>query len=250
MRKVTLLSIYCLFAAYHSCLGTSILPQPPENNQSSITVNEKERKLKESLNETRMEIKIRKKIERELNDKKLEQAKQEQRKKQNENNKPEESKKSLLHITLMYLPNRLIDLTDIVTLEVGFGPEASCELTFTKYCQIGTDYGDKYFLKKGYNRQYGGGYHSGYNVSFICWNDEVAFTDYTFGTVKPYIVMDNELGIPRPYKKPYSDGTRDFWDIALHIGWIIDLSIGLHPVAVANFFSGFFFVRLTDTKDL
>ena len=161
-----------------------------------------------------------------------------------------QQKNSVLYTVLMYIPNRVIDLTDIVTMELGFGPEASCELTFTEYCQLGAAYGDKYFLEKGYNRQYGGGYHSGYNASFICWGDREVFNDFTFGTVEPYVILGNNPDMQCPCKKPYSNGIRDFWKIGFHAGWIVDIGVAIHPVAIANFFTGFFFIRLTDTKEL
>ena len=181
-----------------------------------------------------------------LIDKKLEQAKEQQK-------APKSTvieKKSILHKILMYIPNRFVDLSDIITMELGFGPEVSCELTLTKYCQFGVRYGDRYFIEKGYNRQYGGGYYSGYNASFVCLNDEMGYTDYTFGTVKPYFLLRSESDIPSLRAKPYSNGLRDFWKIGLHVGWMVDLGIAIHPVAIANFFTGFVFVRLTDTKEL
>ena len=78
----------------------------------------------------------------------------------------------------------------------------------------------------------------------------MTFTDFTFGTVKPYVVMDKDSAIPCPCKKPYSNGILDFWKIGIHVGWIVDINASLHPVAIANFFTGFFFIRLTDTKEL
>jgi len=167
-----------------------------------------------------------------------------------ENQTKVEEKNSWLYITLMYIPNRIIDLTDIITMQVGFGPEVSAEVMATQYFQFGIDYGDKYFLEKGYNRQYGGGYHSGSNASFICWSDQVAFTDFTFGSVEPYVILPGGDPIPCPCKKPYSNGLKDFWQIGIHLGWIIDVDVAIHPVAIANFFTGFALVRLTDTREL
>ena len=145
----------------------------------------------------------------------------------------------------------MIDLTDIISLEGGLGPEASLELTLTKWFQFGGSYGDRYFIESGYNRQYGGGYSSGYNASFACLNNEQQMVDYTFGTVKPYVNLDDSNRItPCPCKKPYVNGIVDFWRIGIKAGWIVDVGISVHPVAIANFFTGFFFVRLTDTQDI
>ena len=207
--------------------------------------NEQRQKLNESLKETDLEIKIRQKIERELQDKEeLTNSPVE------EKNKLQE-KQSCWYIALMYLPNRMIDLSDIITINGGVGPEASLEVTFTKWGQFGGSYGDRYFIEKGFNRQCGGGYSSGYNGAFICWGSEEQIVDYVFGTVRPYVNLnENNSSIPCPYKEPYKGKVVDFWRIGLRAGWIIDFGFDIHPTAIANFFTGFCFVRLTNTNDL
>ncbi|HJO91761.1 MAG TPA: hypothetical protein QF753_00030 [Victivallales bacterium] len=199
--------------------------------------------LNSTLKETSLEMKIRKKIEKEMKEKKVET--------EQKNIVEKRKNDDFWHTVLFYIPNRLIDLTDIISLEGGLGPEASLELTLTKWFQFGGSYGDRYFIESGYNRQYGGGYSSGYNASFACLNNEQQMVDYTFGTVKPYVNLDDSNRItPCPCKKPYVNGIVDFWRIGIKAGWIVDVGISVHPVAIANFFTGFFFVRLTDTQDI
>lgn len=237
-------SLIIAIAVFFSIISFNIFAEtqvsnakPDKNNQAS-----KQEMLKNSLKETSLEMKIRKKIEKEMQEKKAESAKQ---------NIEVEKKETLLHTILFYIPNRLIDLTDIVTFEGGVGPEASLELTMTKWFQFGGSYGDRYFAEKGYNRQYGGGYSSGYNASFACLNNEQQMVDYTFGSVKPYVNLDDSKRITAcPCKKPYVNGLVDFWRIGIKAGWIVDVGVSIHPVAIANFFTGFFFVRLTDTQDI
>ncbi|MCF7790814.1 MAG: hypothetical protein K9M56_02325 [Victivallales bacterium] len=171
--------------------------------------------------------------------------------KKNEKKTPETDKHSILHKIVLYFPNRLIDLTDIITLKLGFGPQASLELTFTKWFEFGGSYGDNYFIEKGYNRQYGGGYHGGYNISGGWVNRQTCITDYTFGTVRNYIITENKKSlIPCPCDEVYQDGILDFWKIGIHAGWLANAAAAVHPVAIANFFTGFFFVRLTDTEEI
>ena len=232
MEKIFLMLTCCFFINSFACIGAVETDSKPYTKPVST-----------------LETKINSDIEDEMNNKRLELAKQE---KVEMGLKPIsiESPSSLLHVLLMYLPNRIIDLTDIVSIGFGFGPEASCEIILTEYCQFSAAYGDRYFIEKGYNRQYGGGYSSGYNTSYLCWRKKMTFTDFTFGTVEPYVVMDKDSAIPCPCKKPYSNGILDFWKIGIHAGWIVDITAGIHPVAIANFFTGFFFIRLTDTEEI
>jgi len=136
-------------------------------------------------------------------------------------------------------------------MDAGVGPEASLEMTFTKWGQFGGSYGDKYFIEKGFNRQYGGGYSSGYNGALMCWNSEEQVVDYVFGTVKPYVNLnDGNSSKPCPYKEPYKSKVVDFWRIGVRTGWIVDFGFNIHPTAIANFFTGFCFLRLTNTNDV
>ncbi len=158
---------------------------------------------------------------------------------------------SLWYTVAMYIPNRVIDLSDILTLGVGFGPEASLELTMTKWGQVGASYGDRYFLEKGYNRQYGVGYSAGYNASFLFLNNENICVDNLYGNIQNYTNISNPESIYRcPCKPPYSNGKVDFWRLGIKGGWIIDIELAFHPIAAANFFTGFFFVRLTNTSEI
>jgi len=199
-------------------------------------------KLQSSLQETDLEIKMRQKIEKEI---------QEQNELKEQSAQAETETHSIGHIALMYLPNRLIDITEIITMGAGVGPEASLEMTFTKWGQFGASYGDRYFIEKAYNRQYGGGYSTGYNAAFACWSNEEKVVDYCFGSVKPYVIVNlRNSSIPCPCVDPYKNGNVDFWRIGFKAGWLIDFEFAFHPVAMANFLTGFVFVRLTNTQDL
>lgn len=215
-----------------------------ENTFQATTAPETEQdKLSNSLKETDLEIKIRQKIEKQIKDQNV--VDQESSQAQTKTNYSD------LHIALMYIPNRLIDLTDIITIGGGVGPEASLELTFTKWGQFGASYGDRYFIEKAFNRQYGGGYSGGHNAAFACWNEEEVVVDYCFGTVNPYVNLNlKNSSMPCPCSEPYKSGNVDFWRIGVQAGWLVDVELAIHPTAIANFFTGFALVKITNTSDL
>jgi hypothetical protein len=180
----------------------------------------------------------------------LEQAKQEKEAKEKNKELAAKEKKSILHKIVFYIPNRLVDLTDIFSFKLGFGPEASLVLSFTKWFEFGGSYGDNYFIENGYNRQYGGGYHGGHEASVGWANWSENYTDYTFGYTKPYVFNKRENSvIPSPSEEVYKDGILDFWKIGVHVGWLANVGLEIHPVAIANFMTGFVFIRLTDTEE-
>ena len=228
--------VFCIAAADDS---VSTSAQQAQNSADSSGQNSK---LQASLQETDMEIKMRQKIEKEI---------QEQNEAKEQAAQLQSPDHSILHVVLMYLPNRLIDISEIISMGAGVGPEASMEMTFTKWGQFGASYGDRYFIEKGYNRQYGGGYSTGYNEAFACWSNEEKVVDYCFGYVNPYVNLNvRNSSVACPCSEPYKSGNVDFWRIGVKVGWLLDFEFAFHPVAMTNFFTGFVFVRLTNTQDL
>lgn len=162
--------------------------------------------------------------------------------------------KNIGHIILFYIPNRLLDLTDIMSFEAAAGDGALFEFTVTKWCQLAGQFGKMRFVEKGFNRQNGGGINEGNLSSFFCIEDGNRKIFNTWGSVKPYKIVNKEndegISIPIPSESPYSNGLEDFWRFGVHVGWFGGFGVDVHPIAIANFVTGFFFIRLTDTKDI
>ena len=95
---------------------------------------------------------------------------------------------STLNTVLLYIPNRLLDLFDIVSLDLGAGAEFCVDVRLTRWMQCGGMYGDKYFLGKGHARQLGGGYSSGWNYGLGCLTSERRYVDDTFGTTREFLL--------------------------------------------------------------
>lgn len=240
--KKTAIMLLALFSSIISFSDDSNIYESQTPAEATPAV--QQNKIESSLQETDLEIKLRQKIEKQIRE-------QNEAKEASVQNQTQFEERSNLHIALMYIPNRLIDLTDIITVGTGVGPEASLELTFTKRGQFGASYGDRYFIEKGFDRQYGGGYSTGYNTAFACWSNEEEVVDYCFGTVNPYVNINlKNSSMACPCSEPYKSGNVDFWRIGVKAGWLVDFEAAIHPLAIANFFTGFAFIRLTDTYDL
>jgi hypothetical protein len=152
---------------------------------------------------------------------------------------------STLKTTLLYISNRMLDLLDIVTVDIGAGAVCGVEAKATHWMQFGGMYGDQYFLGKDYARQLGGGYASGWNYEFICLTSERRYVDETFGTTKEFILKKKSLGPSMPKDDfTYTQDIRDFWEIGANLGWIITLNVAIHPIEIADFFAGFAMIDL------
>jgi hypothetical protein len=159
-------------------------------------------------------------------------------------NKMADTLKAIGRYALLYIPNRLIDVTDIFTIEAGFGGVVAGEFYATRYMQFGGSHGVSYFLTKGYSRQYGGGYRDDSRFGLFCWATEVSFVEDTFGTVREYVIDSPQFSIADYRLDAYRDDDVDFWAIGGRFGWLFDIGVGIHPVEIADMITGFFFFDL------
>lgn len=154
-------------------------------------------------------------------------------------------KSSILRTALLYFPNVLMDLSDIVSVGVGAGAESGFEVRITRWCQIGGLYGDTYFVEKGFDRRFGGGYEEGYNFQLVALSSEKRYRDPTFGSVKEFICKQSKARVQSPSAPLYKDKDRDFWAIGAEGGWLVKVRVDFHPVEFADFLATLFFLDIT-----
>ncbi len=94
---------------------------------------------------------------------------------------------------LMYVPNRILDVFDLITLRVGVGGVVGAGFKLTDYCQLSGQYGDYGFIHNGFSRQYGGGSQSGFSYGFLCWSRESYSVIDTFGNQPAFELNDPAL---------------------------------------------------------
>lgn len=145
---------------------------------------------------------------------------------------------------LLYLPNRIIDMFDVFSLNVGFGPVARLELRATRACDFGGGIGASALLIKDYNRQYGAGLENGWNTAFAFLSAEDRERKPTTYYVKEYIY--HESGIPLTTENIYNiyTGARDYWELGVNAALLVDFHFALHPIDIADFVTGWFFIDL------
>ncbi|MCF6174315.1 MAG: hypothetical protein L3J71_00965 [Victivallaceae bacterium] len=147
-------------------------------------------------------------------------------------------------VLLLYIPNRIIDATDIFTMSLGAGGHGAMEVHLTRYFQLGGWHGPNYFLTKGYARQYGGGYQHGTEAGIFCFNYNETFITENFGTVKEYYIDKTDFGLATFELPAYENSAADFWEIGAHVGWLVNVSVNIHPVEIADFLTGLVFYDL------
>ena len=147
---------------------------------------------------------------------------------------------------LFYIPNRIVDALDVVSVALGIGPVVEARLMATRAVDFGAGISfSTAKAYKNYNRQYGLGIEEGWYWSFI-----VGEESYTISDTTPWVSAYSEscVGFPLPTQRVYDfyDGQRDYWAFGGSLGLLIDGDLYVHPVEFADFILGFFLIDIKD----
>ncbi len=145
---------------------------------------------------------------------------------------------------LLYIPNRIVDMMDMFSLTLGFGPAIGIQGQITKSCSLGGEIGFTAQMIKGINRQYGFALDSGWDFGFLMIAAEQRERQDAMGSVKNYFY--NAKGVPSPEKIPYDfhKGTQDFWAIGGKIAALIEVKAEFNPIEIADFVLGWLFIDI------
>ncbi|MDD3885981.1 MAG: hypothetical protein PHI35_03840 [Victivallaceae bacterium] len=151
----------------------------------------------------------------------------------------------VLEAVVLYLPNRIIDVFDLFTINVGAGPIVEARLMATRAVDGGFGCGVAYKAYKTHHRQYGFGKEQGWWWSLVCIGEE----DY--GVVDGTNMIDRytefRTGFPTPDMRVYDfyTGPRDYWQIGGTLGGGITGDLYVHPVEWLDCALGFLFIDIS-----
>ena len=165
---------------------------------------------------------------------------------------------------LLWLPNRIMDFTDIFSIGIGFGG-AKAGVRVTR--AIDFNVGDGFYIvaRKDYNRWIAGSLEQGHSFSFFYLGTENYRVDNTFAfKLWSYPLDDTEVAYNAQWviyhykwwEDPVSghydmrNGTRDWFEIAAEVGLGPYLRVAIHPVEIADFLLGIFFIDVIKKDDI
>ena len=147
----------------------------------------------------------------------------------------------------LYFPNRILDILDVFSLNLGVGLTAHASLRATHEAEIGGGFSATAQMIKDQNRQYGfarrNGVYSGIGP-IVATNME---RRPAFLLAKEYwwdqdglVTPSDEIFLPK-------EGAFDFWEIGGSLGLgVIEADVSIHPVEILDAVLGFFFIDITD----
>ena len=152
--------------------------------------------------------------------------------------KPAAKQRSTGSQILWYLPNRLVDLLDCFTFEVG-GGEYSLDLQFTRFATFGGNIGYSGMLGWSANRQLGLYTQRIWNADFLNLNISETNRKSILGNyVKIYSSKKGAVSI----ENMIDEGAFDPFAIGARIGCYFTVNFLFHPVEFADFLAGWFLV--------
>ena len=147
----------------------------------------------------------------------------------------------------LYFPNRILDILDVFSLNLGVGLTAHASLRLTHEAEIGGGFSATAQMIKDQNRQYGfarrNGVYSGVGP-IVATNME---RRPPFLLAKEYWWDQDGLVTPSDDIFLPKEGAFDFWEIGGSLGvGVIEADVSIHPVEILDAMLGFFFIDITD----
>ena len=147
---------------------------------------------------------------------------------------------------LLFVPNLVLDVTDLVSMEFGVGAMAALDLKITDFAHFGFISGQSYFAGKNFNRQLGYGRHTDYECSVGWYSARTIYYDNASSLIRPIAVINESLEPVDLQMADYQEGNLDPWAVGVNVGLGMDFAVYFHPTAVVDLVAGVFFLDVDD----
>ena len=139
---------------------------------------------------------------------------------------------------IMYIPNRIVELFDIFSLELGSGATAKLGVRLTHAFGIGAGIGPSGKVVKGFNRTYGFALDDGWQAYFLAIGKGDLTREYTVGNLPDFWYIYS--GMQTPGESIFANKVKDYWALEVDAAALAGVKFGLHPLNIADFFTGIF----------
>ncbi len=110
---------------------------------------------------------------------------------------------------IMYIPNRIVELFDIFSLELGSGATAKLGVRLTHAFGIGAGIGPSGKVVKGFNRTYGFALDDGWQAYFLAIGKGDLTREYTVGNLPDFWYIYS--GMQTPGESIFANKVKDYW---------------------------------------
>ena len=143
---------------------------------------------------------------------------------------------------LWYIPNRLSDLMDIFTAEIGVG-ELGLDLQLTRHAAFGAGVGRSYMVGWSIFNQHGVYRQQGWYADVFRYRASNIQRDSVCGAYTPFFKTNSNLV---DISEMRSVGAEDPWAVGIKACCYVDLKFQFHVTEFADFLAGFLFIDFMD----
>ena len=149
------------------------------------------------------------------------------------------SKMGVLNAILWYIPNRLSDLMDIITVELGAG-EIGLDLQLTRSLTFGAGIGQSYMLGWSINNQFGIYQQKGWYFDCFRYRASSIRRDPTFGDYSSIFTSDKSGLVD--VSAMFDGNVEDPFALGVKACCYLNLKVQVHPLELADFIGGLLFI--------
>lgn len=139
---------------------------------------------------------------------------------------------------LMYIPNRIADLADVISIDLQAGTAAKLGVNLTHAFGIGVGYGDTGKIAWDYNRRYGTAINTVSKAWLLAAAKGSVMQDCIYGNLYEYDLSFS--GFRSPCNESFVKKYKDYWALEVEAVVLAGVRIAFHPVELADFICGIF----------
>lgn len=144
---------------------------------------------------------------------------------------------------LMYLPNRLADLADIISIDLEAGTAFKAGVNLTHAVGFGLEYGDTGKISWDYNRKYGTSINSASHAWFLAASRGTLMQDCIYGNLNEYDYSFS--GFRSPCDPAFVKKYQDYWALEVTGVLLAGGRVAFHPMELADFICGLFCIDIS-----
>ena len=144
---------------------------------------------------------------------------------------------------LMYIPNRLADLADIISIDLEAGTAAKFGINLTHAFGVGAGYGNTGKISWNYGRKYGTGISTVSQAWFLAAAKGTLMQDCIYGNLNEYDFSYS--GFRAPWDPAFVKKYQDYWALDVTGVLLAGGRIAIHPVELADFICGLFCIDIS-----
>lgn len=148
----------------------------------------------------------------------------------------EETKSNFGRTAMLYLPNLLGDLLDLVTFEFSVGATASADVHLTYFADLGFENSDAYFVGSNTGHRWGAGRREAQHIGFFCWSYDDMYISECSGSVPSFSMEDCSFNLVRYYTRAFRDNDIDLYAIGFRVSALLGVAVDLHLRELPDFF--------------